>query len=67
MFFSTCALRVDVNFVRVYSMCVQAVHCRVLGLELSLGAGELQMDQDQQGEEETTQQLWYSPRLCATL
>lgn len=32
---------------------VLAVYCRVLGLQLCLGAGGLQRDHDQQGEEET--------------
>ncbi len=35
---------------------VPAVYYRVLGLQLCLGAGGLQRDQDQQGEEEADRQ-----------
>lgn len=55
-------------FVCLCVVSVRAVHCGVLGL--CLGAGGLQRDQDQRGKggnRQTTQQLWYSPRLCAAL
>lgn len=35
---------------------MQALFCRVMGLQLCLGAGGLQKDQDQQGDEETDRQ-----------
>ena len=34
-------------------MCLLPINCGVLGLQLCLGAGGLQRDQEQQGEEET--------------